>query len=75
MMKLVLAPGQNVVQPEVIDDIQLLTFAYIRLLNKPYWNEVTLTGQNPALKCCQYVETWHALRKGLDLSMLKILGL
>ena len=27
-------------------NIQLLTFAYIRLLNKPYENEVTLTGQN-----------------------------
>ena len=27
------------------------------------------------VKCCQYVETQHALRKGLDLLMLKILGL
>ena len=27
--------------------IQLWTFAYIRLLNKPYENQVTLTGQNP----------------------------
>ena len=27
-------------------NIQLLNFAYIRLLNKPYANEVTLTGQN-----------------------------
>ena len=27
-------------------DIQLPTFAFTRLLNKPYENEVTLTGQN-----------------------------
>ena len=32
--------------------IQLLTFAYLRLINKPYENEVTLTGQNPPLKYC-----------------------
>ena len=31
--------------------IQLPTFAYTRLLNKPYENEVTLTGQNTPLKC------------------------
>ena len=37
--------------------IQLLTFAYKRLLNKPYENEVILTGQNPPLKCCQHLET------------------
>ena len=36
--------------------IQPLNFAYIRLLNKPYENEVTLTGQNPPLKCCQPLE-------------------
>ena len=28
-------------------EVQLPTFAYIRLLNKPYENEVTLTGQKP----------------------------
>ena len=32
--------------------IQLLNFACKRLLNKPYENEVTLTGQNPPLNCC-----------------------
>ena len=31
--------------------LQLPTFAYNRLLNKPYENEVTLRGQNPPLKC------------------------
>ena len=31
--------------------IQLLNFAYKLLLNKPYENEVTLTGQNITLKC------------------------
>ena len=38
------------------EKIQLLNFAYKRLLNKPYENEVTLTGQNPPLKCCQHLE-------------------
>ena len=32
--------------------IQPQKFAYIRLLNKPYENEVTLRRQNPPLKCC-----------------------
>ena len=32
--------------------IQLWNFALKRLLNKPYENEVTLTGQNPPLNCC-----------------------
>ena len=30
----------------VIHQLQLPTFAYARLLNKPYKNEVTLTGQD-----------------------------
>ena len=34
-------------------DIQLLTSDYVvRLLNKPYGNEVNLRRQNPPLKCC-----------------------
>ena len=37
--------------------IQPWNFAYIRLLNKPYENEVTLTEQNPHSKCCQHLET------------------
>ena len=32
--------------------IQLWTFAYIRLLNEPYENVVTLRCKNPPLKCC-----------------------
>ena len=32
--------------------IQSWTFAIIRLLNKPYENEVTLTGQILTLRCC-----------------------
>ena len=55
--------------------LQLLNFAYKRLLKKPYENEVTLIRQNPPLKCCQHLETCHTLKKGLDLSMLKILSL
>ena len=33
-------------------NIQLPTFAYKQLLNKPYESEVTLTRQNQTLKCC-----------------------
>ena len=32
--------------------LQPRNFAYIRLLNKPYENEVTLSRQNLSLKCC-----------------------
>ena len=32
--------------------IQLRTNAIVRLLNKPYVNGVTLSGQNSPLKCC-----------------------
>ena len=46
-------------------DLQLLNFAYKRLLNKPYENEVTLTGQNPPLKCCQPLELLTYFEKGI----------
>ena len=55
--------------------IQLSTFAYKRLLNKPYENEVTLRGQKSPLKCCQYFGFQCPFFKGLDISMLKIWGL
>ena len=50
------------VAPKVIfrerdTQIQPLNFAYKRLLNKPYENEVTLTRQNSPSKCCQHFET------------------
>ena len=35
---------------DIILNIQPLNFAYVQLLNKPYENEVTLTGQNPPLR-------------------------
>ena len=57
------------------ENIQSWTFAIIQLLNKPYENEVTLTGQNPPLKCCQQIEIQNTVRKREDLLMLKILGL
>ena len=43
-----------------------------RLLNKPYIEEVTLSKQNPAFKCCQSLEILTNFLKGIDLSMLKI---
>ena len=55
--------------------LQPLNFAIKRLLNNPYVNGVNLTKQNPLLKCRQHLETLHTLKKGLDLLMLKILGL
>ena len=56
----------------VCNDIQLWTFAHVRLLNKPYENQVTLTGQNPPLKCCQPLEILTQFLKGLDLSTKEI---
>ena len=61
--------GQNFIK------IQLPTIAYTRLLNKPFENEIALTGQNPPLKCCQHLEIQYTLRKRVDLLMLKILDL
>ena len=55
--------------------IQPVNFTYVRLLNQPYENEVTLIVQKPLSKCCKHLETEHTLKKGLDLLMLKILGL
>ena len=50
-----------------IYDIQLWTFAYLRLLNKPYENQVTLIGQNPHLKCCQPLKILTPFKMGVDL--------
>ena len=47
-------------------DVQLLNFDYKRLLNKPYENELTLTGQNPPLKCYQPLQLFIQLKRGLD---------
>ena len=47
--------------------LQLWTFAIIRLLNKPYENEVTLTGQNAPLKCCKLLGLLTQLKKEIDL--------
>ena len=44
--------------------IQLRTNAIVRLLNKPYGNEVTLRGQKPPLKCCQSLEQLMYIRRG-----------
>ena len=46
-------------------NIQLPTFAFTRLLNKPYENEVALTGQNPPLKCCQHIERRRSFKSQL----------
>ena len=41
------------------------------LVNKHYQNEVTLTGQNAPLKCCQSLEISTHFITGLDLSMIE----
>ena len=51
------------------DNIQLLANAYVRLLNKPYENEVTLRGQKIPLKCCQQAELLLYIERELDLSI------
>ena len=43
--------------------IQLPPFTFTRLLDSPYENEVTLSGQNPPLKYCQYLEIQYTVRK------------
>ena len=48
---------------------------YIRLFDKPYVNEVTLTEQNLPLKCCQPLEILPHFTKGLNLLLLNIWGL
>ena len=53
--------------------IQPSNFAYIRLLNKPYENEVTFTGQNSPSKCCQHVETYRVIHIYVD-SLLTNIG-
>ena len=55
--------------------IQPWPLAYKRLLNKPYVNEVNLTGQKPPLKYCRHLEIQYPVKKRVDLLMLKILGL
>ena len=49
----------------LISNIQLKSDQTKRLLNKPYVNEVTLTGQNPPLKYCQLLELLTHFDEGL----------
>ena len=52
--------------------IQLRAKQTAPLVNKHFQNEVTLTGQNLPLKCCQPLEILAQLKTGLDLFMIKI---
>ena len=69
--------GPQIVRTQIVwsMDIQPLPLAYKRLLNKPYVNEVNLTGQKSPLKYCQQLEIQYSVRKRVDLLMLKILSL
>ena len=53
-----------------IDFLQLWTFPYVRLQNKPYENEVALREQKIPFKCCQSLNFWSAFLKGLDILLL-----
>ena len=55
--------------------IQLRAKETASLVNKHFQNEVTLTRQNPPLKCCQPLESLAHLITDLDLSMIEIWGL
>ena len=55
--------------------IQTRTKLYLRLLNKPYVNGVTLREENLPLKCCQPLEILTSLKKGLHFSIQIIWGL
>ena len=58
------------------DIVQLRAKQTAPLVNKHYQNKVTLTGQNPPLKCCQPLESLARLTiTDLDLSMIEIWGL
>ena len=56
-------------------NIQLRAKQTAPLVNKHYQNDVTLTGYNPPLKCCQPLEILAQPKMGLDLLMMKIWGL
>ena len=43
------------------NNIQLWNFALKRLLNKPYENEVTLTGQNTPLNCLNFLQLFRGV--------------
>ena len=48
-------------------EIQFPKINVIPLVNKPYINEVTLTGQNVPLKCCQLLGLLTQLKREIDL--------
>ena len=55
---------QNSSYSGVHTNFQPRNFTYIRLLNKPYENEVTLRGQNLSLKCYQPLQLLVYFGKG-----------
>ena len=67
--------GSNTPNEREILYIQLCRLEMAPLLNKYYWNEDILTGQNPPLKYSYPLELLAQFWKGLDLSMFKIWGL
>ena len=46
--------------------LQLWTFAYVWLLNKPYENEVILREQKLTLKCCKRLKILIDFKEGFE---------
>ena len=46
--------------------IQLCRLEMAPVLNKYYWNEVTLTGQNPPLRFCSLLSFSHSFKRVLN---------
>ena len=62
--------SNKVVLRQLKNQVQLWTYAYIWLLNRPYGNGVILREQSIPLKCCQPFDFWYTSLKGLDLLMM-----
>ena len=62
---------------QIAKSMRTLQWCALENQQSPFYvvNEVTLRGQNPSLKFCYPIELYTQLKTGLDLLMLKILGL
>ena len=61
---------QAIFVDRLVMHLQLWTFAYIRLLNKPYENVVTLREQKVPSRYCQPLDFLYNFLKGLDILLL-----
>ena len=64
--------SNKVVLRQLKNQVQLWTYAYIWLLNRPYGNGVILREQIIPLECCQPLDFWYTTLEGLDLLILQL---